>query len=165
MKNNAPASLSYGFAPSVFGECCMAFDESAIYALLFSDSPKDGLADLKKRFPSTSFKRWDEHALTLSELIFSEVNQLVLKPIGTDFQLAVWNALRQIPYGATATYADIAAQVGKPRAVRAVGTAIGANPIAYLIPCHRVLRTDGGMGGYRWGLDLKKQLLEWEHRQ
>jgi AraC family transcriptional regulator of adaptative response/methylated-DNA-[protein]-cysteine methyltransferase len=81
---------------------------------------------------------------------------------GTEFQLKIWEALIEIPAKTTTTYADIAEKVGKPKAVRAVGTAVGANPIAYLIPCHRVIRTDGTLGGYRWGLDVKKKMLAFE---
>lgn len=81
---------------------------------------------------------------------------------GTAFQIQVWQALQKIPYGETCTYADIARKIGKPDAVRAVGSACGANPVALIIPCHRVLRSDGGLGGYEWGLERKKKLLEQE---
>ena len=76
----------------------------------------------------------------------------------------VWNALCEIPAGSTTTYAQIAQKVGKPKAVRAVGTAIGANPVAWFIPCHRVLRSDGALGGFRWGLELKVKMLEREKK-
>ena len=82
--------------------------------------------------------------------------------VGTDFQKTVWNELLKIPFGETATYGEIAAALQNPKAYRAVGTAIGDNPVAVLIPCHRVLRTDGTLGGYHWGLEHKVQLLEWE---
>ena len=87
---------------------------------------------------------------------------LPLELRGTDFQLAVWNALRDIPYGETRTYQQVAQTLGKESASRAVGTACGANPVALVIPCHRVLRKDGGLGGYAWGLERKKSLLEME---
>ena len=95
-------------------------------------------------------------------MIFQKRERPTIHPIGTEFQQAVWNALQQIPVGVTTTYAKIADAINRPKAVRAVGTAIGANPIAFLIPCHRVIRTDGGLGGYRWGLEIKKMMLEWE---
>ncbi len=87
-----------------------------------------------------------------------------LDPRGTEFQLRVWNALREIPYGETRSYAEVAAQVGTPRAVRAVGTANGANPLSLVIPCHRVIASGGKLGGYGGGLDLKARLLAMEQR-
>lgn len=89
---------------------------------------------------------------------------LPLHLLGTPFQQQVWQALREIPCGSTATYRDIAVRIGKPEALRAVGTACGANPIAIIVPCHRVIRSDGGMGGFRWGLERKRALLERETR-
>lgn len=81
---------------------------------------------------------------------------------GTDFQIKVWQATMKIPAGTVITYSELAQRIGKPRAVRAVANALGANKIAYLIPCHRVVRKNGELGGYRWGLDIKKKLLEAE---
>ncbi|MCL4166833.1 UNVERIFIED_CONTAM: hypothetical protein GTU68_054193 [Idotea baltica] len=81
---------------------------------------------------------------------------------GTNFQIQVWKALLRIPEGAMVSYSDIAQAIGKPKAVRAIGTAIGANPVGVLIPCHRVLRQSGALGGYRWGLTRKQALLAWE---
>ena len=89
-------------------------------------------------------------------------NEIVLHLYGTDFQIKVWRALLEIPFGNTSTYSDIAKAINNPRALRAVGTAIGRNPVAILVPCHRVLRSDGGIGGYYWGIEKKKILLEWE---
>lgn len=164
MKNNVPERLMFGMTDSVFGECWLAFDESDIYALLFIHSEANALADLQLRLPQTSFQRNDQQASLLAESIFVKGEKPSLKPIGTDFQLQVWEALQEIPQGTTSTYASIAQRIGNPRAVRAVGTAIGANPIGYLIPCHRVVRTDGGLGGFRWGLELKKKILELEKK-
>jgi AraC family transcriptional regulator of adaptative response/methylated-DNA-[protein]-cysteine methyltransferase len=84
---------------------------------------------------------------------------------GTVFQRKVWDALRRIPAGETRTYSQIAKAIGAPAAVRAVGSACGANPVALLVPCHRAIRTDGGLGGYAWGLQRKKRLLELEKRR
>lgn len=83
---------------------------------------------------------------------------------GSPFQQSVWAALRRVPWGKTCSYAELAASLGHPRAVRAVGTACGANPLAVVIPCHRVLRSDGGIGGYRWGIARKQALLEYENK-
>lgn len=163
MINKIPKALFYGQAESVFGECCIAFDESKLYAVLFSDNKHSVLTDLQHRFPETHFRQNDEEAFRLGERIFSAKGvELELAPVGTVFQQSVWDALRQIPFGTTCSYSDIARRIGKPNAVRAVGSAIGANPIAWLIPCHRVLRSDGSLGGYRWGLERKQKMLEWE---
>jgi AraC family transcriptional regulator of adaptative response/methylated-DNA-[protein]-cysteine methyltransferase len=81
---------------------------------------------------------------------------------GTNFQIAVWRALLRIPEGRFAAYGDVAAAVGRPKAVRAVGTAVGANPCAFVIPCHRVIRESGALGGYRWGLTRKQAMQAWE---
>lgn len=158
------SQLSYGFANSPFGLCCVAFSGREIYALLFPTPNEDALADLKSRFPKTDFTQDNVSAEKLAAQVFEKNEKPELTPLGTDFQQLVWKALQQIPAGTTTTYAKIAAAIGRPKAVRAVGTAIGANPIAYLIPCHRVLRTDGGMGGFRWGLECKKKMLDWERR-
>lgn len=87
---------------------------------------------------------------------------LSVQTVGTEFQYSVWQALLTIPFATTCSYQAIAQQIQNPQAVRAVGSAIGKNPIFYLIPCHRVLRSDGSLGGYLWGLELKQQLLNWE---
>jgi AraC family transcriptional regulator of adaptative response/methylated-DNA-[protein]-cysteine methyltransferase len=87
---------------------------------------------------------------------------LALLVRGTNFQVQVWNALLRIPAGRFAAYEDIAGAIGSPRAMRAVGTAVGRNPIAFLIPCHRVIRASGAIGGYRWGLSRKRAMIAWE---
>ena len=87
---------------------------------------------------------------------------LPLHPKGTEFQLSVWKELLNIPLGGITSYGKIAQKLQKPNACRAVGSAVGDNPVSVLIPCHRVLRTDGGLGGYHWGLERKVKLLEWE---
>ncbi|HET7273632.1 MAG TPA: methylated-DNA--[protein]-cysteine S-methyltransferase [Longimicrobiaceae bacterium] len=92
----------------------------------------------------------------------AEPGELPLDLVGTDFQRRVWRALREIPLGTTATYSEIAERIDRPQAVRAVASACAANRIAVLIPCHRAVRKDGGLGGYRWGVDRKKRLLEME---
>jgi AraC family transcriptional regulator of adaptative response/methylated-DNA-[protein]-cysteine methyltransferase len=162
MKNNAPERLMFGKADSVFGECWLAFDESDIYSLLFISSEEAAIADLQHRLPKTQLVRNDSGAQLFVNRLQDDDPGYSLKPLGTPFQIQVWEALRTIPKGKTTTYAAIAEQIGNPKAVRAVGTAIGANPIGFLIPCHRVVRTDGGLGGFRWGLELKKKMLELE---
>jgi AraC family transcriptional regulator of adaptative response/methylated-DNA-[protein]-cysteine methyltransferase len=155
---------SFGFANSPFGECCIAFSNDGICALTFPENRESAYADLDYRFPETDFKQNDEKAARLVRQIFEKGEKPHINPIGTDFQLSIWNALQQVSKGETATYAQIAEVIGRPKAVRAVGTAIGANPIAFLIPCHRIIRSDGGLGGFRWGLVCKMKMLEWEKK-
>ncbi len=163
MRQLPPQSVpTFGFSQSPFGECCIVFSNDGICALTFPENHESALYDIEQRFPETDFVQNDEKAAFFSKLIFQKRERPTIHPIGTEFQQAVWNALQEIPIGDTTTYTKIADTINRPKAVRAVGTAIGANPIAFLIPCHRVIRTDGGLGGYRWGLEIKKMMLEWE---
>ena len=155
---------SFGFSKSPSRECGIVFSNDGICALTFPENHESALYDIEQRFPETDFVQNDEKAAFFSKLIFQKRERPTIHPIGTEFQQAVWNALQEIPIGDTTTYAKIADTINRPKAVRAVGTAIGANPIAFLIPCHRVIRTDGGLGGYRWGLEIKKMMLEWEKK-
>jgi len=155
---------SFGFSNSPFGECCIAYSNDGICALTFPETRESAMYDLENRFPETNFRQNDEKVERLARQIFEKGDRPVLNPIGTDFQQSIWRALQRIPAGKTTTYAQIAEAIGRPKAVRAVGTAIGANPIAFLIPCHRVIRSDGGLGGFRWGLECKKKMLEWEKK-
>ena len=152
----------YGFASTIFGECCMVFSTEGIYALTFPETRESGLFDLAQRFPQTVFAQDDDAVQKMVVQVFKNPASLRLCPLGTEFQFAVWNELKKIPIGQTSTYAKVAEAIGRTKAVRAVGTAIGANPISFLIPCHRVVRSDGSLGGYRWGLDIKKHMLQWE---
>ncbi|MDD4992881.1 MAG: methylated-DNA--[protein]-cysteine S-methyltransferase [Paludibacter sp.] len=154
----------FGFHNTPFGECCIAFSNDGICAISFPESRESALLDLEHRFPQVDFKQDDRRVAAYVNQIFEKGETPSLHPIGTDFQLSIWHALQRIPVGKTTTYAQIAEAIGRPKAVRAVGTAIGANPIAYLIPCHRVIRTDGGLGGFRWGLECKKAMLAYEKK-
>ena len=154
--------MNYGFYTSPFGKCCIAFTTEGLFGLIFTKTEEEAVKDLHDRFPKTDFTLDAAQSKLLGDQIFKQRKNVRLCPLGTPFQQSVWKALQEIPEGETRTYAQIADAIGKPKAVRAVGTAIGANPIAYLIPCHRVVRTDGGLGGYRWGLALKQQMLQAE---
>jgi AraC family transcriptional regulator, regulatory protein of adaptative response / methylated-DNA-[protein]-cysteine methyltransferase len=140
-------------AASDKGICRLSFDE--------------GEADVRRRFPSVELRRadpgvdWVRGAAEAAENP-ATLPDLPLDVAGTPFQQAVWAELRRIPAGETRSYADIAKAVGQPKAVRAAGTANGANKIAILIPCHRVIRSDGTLGGYAYGLERKRVLLERE---
>lgn len=165
MRQLPPYSIpSYGFSATPFGECCIAFSNDGICALLFPENRESAYADLDYRFPDVEFVLNDDKAARLVRQIFEKGSKPVLNLIGTEFQLSIWLALQKIPAGKTTTYAQIAEVIGRPKAVRAVGTAIGANPIAYLIPCHRVIRTDGTLGGFRWGMECKKKMLAYEKK-
>ena len=159
-----PQALIVGHYVSPMGDCWLAVADDVIYYLGFvsESAPLDVLHDDCRRLWPHAFA----HALENNELvaawgdkIFLSKDALTLGVHGTAFQLAVWQALLDIPLGQTRSYSEIAASCGHPKAYRAAGTAIGHNPISYLIPCHRVLARDGRLGGYRWGLACKRRLL------
>ena len=124
------------------------------------------MADLIGRWPNATFAEDATALAPFASQAFPregsnrEPAELVL--IGAPFQIKVWEALMTVPTGHVTTYSDIATKVGHPKAVRAVGTAVGRNPISWLIPCHRALRKSGGLGGYHWGLPVKRAMLAWE---
>ena len=153
---------SYGSYKSPFGLCWMVFDHKKLYSLIFALSDKQAKEEICKSFPKENLEEDNQQTQSLGDAIFiyNQLPQIHME--GTDFQLDVWRALLEIPMGETRTYADIAREVGRPKAFRAVGTAVGQNPIAYLIPCHRVIRTDGGLGGYHWGIEVKEKMLQFE---
>lgn len=150
---------------SSLGWIFAAIGPRGLHALEFTDFETRGKLRPWKRFAQAAPSRLVERLVALIDdwvEIGTEPN-VALDPIGTAFQLRVWDSLRAIPRGETRSYAEIARSVGSANAVRAVGSACGANPIALFIPCHRVVRSDGDLGGYRWGLDLKRSLLRREN--
>jgi AraC family transcriptional regulator, regulatory protein of adaptative response / methylated-DNA-[protein]-cysteine methyltransferase len=155
------AVIRWAVAPTSLGKMLVAATEKGICRLSFDEDE----ADLRTRFPNADIRPADPAMRTLVEGAIAAVERPAQMPDlpvdvqGTAFQQAVWGELRRIPPGETRTYAQIAAAVGKPGAVRATGSANGANNVAVLIPCHRVVRTDGGLGGYAYGLDRKEKLL------
>ncbi|MDR0331960.1 MAG: methylated-DNA--[protein]-cysteine S-methyltransferase [Dysgonamonadaceae bacterium] len=156
--------IQYDTYDTQFGKSVIASSEKGICYIAFGEE-KRMLDELKQRYPKAKIikGKTDFHTKALSLISGLEKDvELSLHVRGTDFQLNVWNALLQIPSGKTTTYKTIAERVGKPKATRAVGTAVGQNPISFFIPCHRVVRTDGGLGGYHWGIDIKKQMLGFE---
>jgi AraC family transcriptional regulator of adaptative response/methylated-DNA-[protein]-cysteine methyltransferase len=161
-------AIRYGFAPSPFGECLLAVTERGVCALEFvADSGREAAVErLARSWSDARLVRDDHRAVTLAARIFEPVGEhrqpvtLVLK--GTNFQLKVWQALLRIPAGAATSYGALAEAIDQPGSARAVGGAVGKNPIAYLIPCHRVLRESGRFGGYRWGTERKQAMLGWE---
>jgi AraC family transcriptional regulator, regulatory protein of adaptative response / methylated-DNA-[protein]-cysteine methyltransferase len=155
-------TIFYGSSESPFGFCSIAFSNSKVCSLIFPENEEEAQKDFRRRLNTDKLEKNEAEAIRIITAIFQYSYRPELDLHGTPFQMSIWEALQQIPAGKTSTYSEIAAAIGRPKAVRAVGTAIGANPVAYLIPCHRILRSDGGMGGYRWGLAIKKKLLEAE---
>lgn len=161
--------LHYGCSTSPFGQMWIAWTtdsgDECIHRLVFESEDKESPAPTwNGRHHTGSAQRDDLGAAKLARTLFTreKTSPRHLRVEGTPFQCEVWQALLDIPFGAVVTYSDIAQAIGRPKAVRAVASAIGANPIAWLIPCHRVVRSDGGLGGYRWGIDCKQAMLDWE---
>jgi AraC family transcriptional regulator, regulatory protein of adaptative response / methylated-DNA-[protein]-cysteine methyltransferase len=157
--------LEYGYADSPFGRIIAATSDRGLAYLAFADgSDARGLAELERRWPRAVLARNDAATTRLARQIFSDRGgRIVLAPVGTNFQVKVWQALLELGSQGPTSYGEIAAAIGSPGASRAVGQAVGANPVAWLIPCHRVLRRDGGLGGYHWGVERKRAMLAWEH--
>jgi AraC family transcriptional regulator of adaptative response/methylated-DNA-[protein]-cysteine methyltransferase len=159
--------IYYGVHPSPFGECFVAITERGICQLAFAGrADQKRLADeLRKQWRRADISEDPVRTRPSVDRLFSpgQLKQsLPVHLLGTNFQIKVWQALLKIPRGTTVSYTDIAQSIGKPEAVRAVANAVGQNPIAFLIPCHRVIRKTGALGGYRWGVARKKAMLEWE---
>jgi len=151
--------------PCSLGHVLVAATERGVCAIAFADEAEPLAEELRRRFPEAEIEPGDDRVAELAAAVVAAIDgsapaaEVPLDLLGTAFQQRVWRALRDIPRGATVSYAELARRIGAPRAVRAVGTACGANPVAVLVPCHRVLRGDGALGGYRWGLARKKALL------
>ncbi len=145
---------------SPFGDLWMVWSNLGIHQLCFDGDPQEPV-------DSVDSLRMDEEAGVMFETLLhrplAKIEQLSLT--GTPFQRQVWQQLLSIPVGTLTTYQKIAEAVGRPTAVRAVANAIGANPVAWLIPCHRVVRSDGQLGGYRWGVERKRAMLDWEQQK
>lgn len=160
--------IKYTLAPCSLGLVLAAFSGKGICAILLGDQADDLTADLLHRFPAAECLLAPDELGNVIQQVVSLIEQpttaldLPLDIRGTVFQRQVWQALQQIPLGETANYSDIAARIGSPRAVRAVASACAANPLALVVPCHRVLRRDGALSGYRWGLERKQALLDRE---
>ncbi len=161
--------IQWSYKKSSIGYCLIAWVEEGVCSLSLhplKSHKAEALADLKNRFAGMQLTEnndipfWVDVEKFLKGKGSSKTIPLVLK--GTDFQRNVWRALNKVPASKTTSYKDLAEAVGSPKAYRAVGSAVGANPIGVLIPCHRVLRSDKGIGGFRWGLDAKRKLLQME---
>ena len=157
-------TIRYATAPSPFGDTLAMATERGLCGMAFVDGedPAAAFADLSARWPRATYLHDPAAVVPLAEAAFRAGGNARLHLIGAPFQIKVWEALLQVPSGQVTTYSDIARAIGSPRAVRAVGTAVGRNPISWLIPCHRALRLDGALGGYHWGLPRKRAMLAWE---
>lgn len=162
----AGLDIGYGFCATPFGEALVAWTPRGVCRLRFVDETRRAaVRDLRAEWPRARLSADDGAAAAVAGHIFSRAptgTPLHLMLRGTNFQIKVWEALLHIPPGSVVSYGNLARTVGSPRAARAVGTAVAANPVAVLIPCHRVIRESGELGGYRWGLERKAALLAWE---
>jgi AraC family transcriptional regulator of adaptative response/methylated-DNA-[protein]-cysteine methyltransferase len=159
-------SINYSYAESPFGNMLVASTAKGICYMAFADNETQALNDLQKHFPNAELRQMvdmiQQNALYIFTHDWSKLNKIKLHLKGTDFQLKVWETLLKIPMGKLSTYGDIAKQINIAGASRAVGTAVGSNPVAFLIPCHRVIQSTGIVGGYHWGNTRKTAMIGWE---
>ena len=164
-------TLHWGIHSTLFGEVLLAASDRGLSAMFFikdSESSRvEALVDLRSRWPAAQLRESSETTQSYADKIFSSKSS-PSSPLrtwvrGTNFQVQVWRALLEIKPGQLSSYGALAEKIGKPKAARAVGSAVGANPISLLIPCHRILRESGQIGGYHWGLERKRSILAWEH--
>ncbi len=157
--------IFYSIFDTRFGNCLAASTNKGVCNILFFDLAKDAVADLKSRWPNAKLIKQHQPSHNSIKKYFLNIrakSKIKIHARGTNFQIKVWEALVSIPPGKTTTYASIAKQIGKPKAVRAVGTAVGKNPVSYIIPCHRVLKSTGEIGQYHWGVERKRMMLAYE---
>ena len=162
-RGGAGLAIRWAWVDTPFGEALAMATDRGLCGLGFAEEMgRDAtMADLRGRWPGAVFTEDAGHVAPLVQAALGgQGGQLHL--IGAPFQIKVWEALLRIPSGQVTTYSGIASAIGNPAAVRAVGTAVGRNPVSFLIPCHRALRMSGGLGGYHWGLPVKRAMLAWE---
>ncbi len=161
--------INFNIAESPFGNIAVASTPKGICHISFEEDEQQALSNVKARFPNAEYRqvvdKIQQDALFIFQNDWSDrniSNEIKLHLNGTAFQLKVWEALLKIPLGNLSTYGSIAQEIDSPKASRAVGTAIGKNPIAFLIPCHRVIQSSGNIGGYMWGSTRKSAMIGWE---
>jgi AraC family transcriptional regulator of adaptative response/methylated-DNA-[protein]-cysteine methyltransferase len=162
-------NIGYGFHPSPFGSAVIMTTDRGMCGLAFADAGEEApaLDDMKRRWPNARYTEDVAQTAPIGKRIFDSGawqpdTPLRIVLIGTDFEVRVWETLLAIPLGRATTYSDIAAKLGRPTASRAVGAAVGKNPISFVVPCHRVLGKSGALTGYHWGLTRKRAMLGWE---
>jgi AraC family transcriptional regulator of adaptative response/methylated-DNA-[protein]-cysteine methyltransferase len=162
-------NIEYGFHDCPFGRALILITSEGLAGLAFADHGKEksALADMTSRWPEATYVENQQATAAYAKRIFESERWKPDQPlkivfIGSDFEIRVWETILRIPFGKASTYSDIACHIGKPKAARAVGSAVGKNPISFVVPCHRVLEKSGGLGGYHWGLTRKRAILGWE---
>jgi AraC family transcriptional regulator of adaptative response/methylated-DNA-[protein]-cysteine methyltransferase len=162
-------SVAYGFHPSPFGSALVMTTERGLAGLAFADPGEEDAAldDMRGRWPKARYGEDKESTGAIARRIFDPTLWRPERPlrvvlIGTDFEVRVWETLLGIPLGRATTYSDIAAKLGRPKAARAVGAAVGKNPVSFVVPCHRVMGKSGDITGYHWGITRKRAMLGWE---
>jgi AraC family transcriptional regulator of adaptative response/methylated-DNA-[protein]-cysteine methyltransferase len=162
-------TLACGFHASPFGIALVVATERGLAGLAFADPDEKvtALDDMRRRWPRAQFREDAARTAALARRIFDpklwqKDRPLRVVMIGTDFEVRVWETLLKVPMGRATTYSDIAGNIGRPKAARAVGTAVGKNPISFVVPCHRVIGKSGELTGYHWGLTRKRAMLGWE---
>ncbi len=162
----ASLKINYSYAESPFGKIMAASTSKGICQLIFAENESIAFNDLKNKFPNATLNLradgFQQNAMHIFSRNWNKPEEIKLHLKGTDFQLRVWETLLKIPFGKLSTYGTIAKQIENPAASRAVGTAIGDNPVAFLIPCHRVIHSTGTLGGYMWGTSRKQAMIGWE---
>ncbi len=165
-------TIAYGFHPSPFGTALVMATERGLAGLAFADAAEEqaALADMRRRWPKATYVENGTRTAPLARRIFDPKLWRADRPlrvvlIGTDWEIRVWDCLLKIPMGHVSTYSDIAAKVRAPAAARAVGAAVGKNPVSFVVPCHRVIGKSGDITGYHWGLTRKRAILGWEAGQ
>lgn len=168
----ADLTLRYGFHPSPFGRALVMASDRGLAGVAFADAGHEpaALAEMQRRWPKAQYAEDAAGTATIARRIFDPALWRPDRPlrvvlIGTDFEVRVWETLLSIPLGRASTYSDVAKKLGRPRAARAVGAAVGRNPLAFVVPCHRVIGKAGDITGYHWGLTRKRAMLGWEAGQ
>ncbi|WP_410056037.1 bifunctional helix-turn-helix domain-containing protein/methylated-DNA--[protein]-cysteine S-methyltransferase [Roseobacter sp. HKCCA0434] len=157
-------TIRWTWADSPFGEVLAMATDRGLCGLAFAAEigREAAWSDLAGRWPRAQLVEGPETVGPLVDAAFGIGGQVPVHLIGAPFQIKVWEALLRIPSGHVTTYSDIAAKIGSPKAARAVGTAVGRNPVSFLVPCHRVIARSGALGGYHWGVPVKRTILAWE---
>jgi AraC family transcriptional regulator of adaptative response/methylated-DNA-[protein]-cysteine methyltransferase len=162
-------TISFGFHPCPFGAALVMATERGLCGLAFADAGKEkpALADMRRRWPKAKYVEDAARTAPVAQRIFDRKLWRPDRPlrvvlIGTDFEVRVWETLMRIPMGRATTYSNIAGTIGAPKAARAVGAAVGKNPVCFVVPCHRVIGKSGELTGYHWGLTRKRAMLGWE---
>jgi len=169
-QRGAGLDMVWGAAPSPFGTAVLVMTDYGLAGIGFADgeiSIEEAFVDLRDRWPNARFSRDDERVAPVARRVFDPARWNADQPvkvvlIGTDFEVRVWETLLQIPVGRATTYQAIATGIGRPTASRAVGAAVGKNPISFVVPCHRVVGSSGALTGYHWGVPRKRAILGWE---